>query len=108
VVGAADCGPVVNPNGARAQIEGGVHLGLSAALGERLTVKDGAIEQGNFDGYPVLRITEAPRSIEVHFAETDAHPTGLGETGVPPAAPALVNAIYAATGVRHRSLPIGP
>lgn len=106
VVCAADCGPVLNPNGARAQIEGAIHQGLSAALGERLTVQEGAIEQGNFDRYPVLRIGQAPRAIEVVFAETDAHPTGLGEPGLPPAAPALANAIYAATGTRYRMLPI--
>lgn len=106
VVCAADCGPVLNPDGGRAQIEGGIHQGLSAALGERLTVKDGAIEQGNFDAYSVLRMRRAPRTIEVHFAETDAHPTGLGETGVPSVAPALANAIYAATGRRYRTLPI--
>lgn len=106
VVCAADCGPVLNPDAGRAQIEGGIHQGLSAALGERLTVKDGVIEQGNFDAYSVLRMRRAPRSIEVHFAETDAHPTGLGETGVPSVAPALANAIYAATGTRYRVLPI--
>jgi len=106
VIVAADCGPVLNPNGARAQLEGGVTQGLSAALGERLTVRDGAIEQGNFDRYPILRMRAAPKKIEVHFASTDAHPTGLGEPSVPPAAPALANAIYRVTGHRHRTLPI--
>jgi isoquinoline 1-oxidoreductase beta subunit len=106
VVCAADCGPVLNPNGGRAQIEGAIIQGLSAALREKATVRGGAIEQGNFDGYPILRMREAPKAIEVYFAETDSHPTGLGEPGVPPAAPALANAIYRATGVRHRTLPI--
>ncbi|HKK28343.1 MAG TPA: molybdopterin cofactor-binding domain-containing protein [Gemmatimonadota bacterium] len=106
VVCAADCGPVVNPDGGRAQIEGAIHQGLSAALGERITVRNGAVREGNFDGYPILSIDRAPREIEVHFAETDAHPTGLGEPALPPAAPALANALYRLTGRRIRSLPI--
>ena len=106
VVCAVDCGPVVNPDGALAQEEGGITQGLSAALKEELTVSGGAIEQGNFDDYPILRIHEAPREIEVHFVETDAHPTGMGEPTLPQAAPALANALYRATGTRHRTLPI--
>lgn len=103
---AADCGPVLNPDMGRAQLEGGLVQGLSAALGERLTVENGAIVQGNFDDYQVLRMRDAPATIETHFVETDAHPTGLGEPAVPPAAPALANAVYAATGERIRTLPI--
>ena len=106
VVCAADCGPVLNPNGGRAQIEGGIVQGLSAALRERITVADGRIVEGNFGDYRILRINESPLVIETYFAETDAHPTGLGEPSVPPIAAALANAIYAATGKRHRSLPI--
>lgn len=106
VVAAVDCGPVINPDIGRAQVEGGIVQGLSAALGEQLTVRDGAIREGNFDDYRLLRLRDAPVEIEVHFAETDAHPTGLGEPGVPPAAPALANALYRATGRRYRSLPI--
>lgn len=106
VVCAADCGPVLNPDGARAQAEGAIVQGLSAALREEITVSDGAVEQGNFDDYPILRIDEAPREIEVHFAGTDAHPTGMGEPGLPPAAPALANALYRATGTRQRTLPL--
>ncbi len=103
---AVDCGPVLNPNHARAQVEGALIQGLSAALGERLTVEGGAIVEGNFDRYPVLRMRDAPRNVEVHFVETDTHPTGLGEPGLPPAAPALANALYAATRRRFRTLPI--
>jgi isoquinoline 1-oxidoreductase beta subunit len=106
VVAAVDCGPVVNPDGGRAQVEGAIHQGLSAALGERLTVRDGAVQEGNFDRYRILRIDRAPRGIEVHFVETDTHPTGLGEPALPPAAPALANALYRLTGRRIRSLPI--
>jgi len=103
---AVDCGPVISPNHGRAQVEGALIQGLSAALHERLTVEEGAIVEGNFDTYPLLRMREAPRNVEVHFVETDAHPTGLGEPGLPPAAPALANALYGATGRRFRTLPI--
>lgn len=106
VVIAADCGPVMNPSGARAQMEGGVTQALSAALREKITVAGGRVEQGNFDKYPILRMHEAPAVIESHFAGTDAHPTGLGEPSVPPVAPALASAIYRATGKRLRSLPL--
>jgi isoquinoline 1-oxidoreductase beta subunit len=106
VVVAADCGPVLNPDIGRAQLEGGVIQGLSAALKEKLTLRRGAIEQGNFGDYPILRLSEAPKVIETYFVETDAHPTGLGEPAVPPAAPALANALCRATGRRFRTLPI--
>ena len=103
---AVDCGPVINPDGARAQVQGALIQGLSAALKERLTVRDGAIREGNFDSYRILRIHEAPREIDVHFVQTDTHPTGLGEPGLPPAAPALANALYALTGRRRYTLPL--
>lgn len=106
VVIAADCGPVMNPNGARSQLEGGVVQALSAALREKITIAGGRVEQGNFDKYSILRINEAPAAIESHFVATDAHPTGLGEPSVPPIAPALAGAIYRATGKRLRSLPL--
>lgn len=106
VVCAADCGPVINPSGARAQVEGGIIQALSAATRERITIAGGGVEQRNFDGYPILRISEAPPVIETWFAETDTEPTGLGEPAVPPLAPALANAIARATGKRLRSLPL--
>lgn len=106
VVCAVDCGRVLNPNGARAQIEGGIVQALSAALKEKISVGGGRVEQSNFDDYPLARITEAPTAIEVVFVNTDQRPTGLGEPSVPPLAPALASAIYRATGKRIRSLPI--
>lgn len=99
-----DCGVVVNPDTARAQIEGGLLFGLSAALGERITLAAGQVEQGNFHDYPLLRMPEAPR-IEVEFVASGAAPGGLGEPGTPPIAAALGNAVFAATGVRVRTLP---
>jgi isoquinoline 1-oxidoreductase beta subunit len=105
VVAAVDCGTVVNQSGAGAQIEGGVLEGLSAALYGQITVEGGRPVQTNFDSYRLLRFDEAPR-VEVHFIPSDASPTGLGEPGVPPAAPALANAIFALTGERIRRLPI--
>ncbi|MBL8988811.1 MAG: xanthine dehydrogenase family protein molybdopterin-binding subunit [Gemmatimonadetes bacterium] len=106
VVCAADAGPVVNPNGARAQLEGGVIQGLSAALRERVTIEGGRVVQRNFDGYRLLRINEAPVVLETYFVETDTHPTGFGEPAVPPVAAGLANAIFRATGKRLRSLPL--
>lgn len=106
IVCAADCGPVINPNGALQQLQGGLLQALSVALHERITVAGGAVEQGNFDGYRLLRLPEVPRRVEVYFADTDAPPSGLGETAVPPLAPALANAIVKATGKRLRSLPL--
>ncbi len=106
VVCAVDCGRVLNPNGARAQIEGGVVQALSAALKEKISVGGGRVEQGNFDDYPLARINEAPAAIDVHFVNTELRPSGLGEPSVPPLAPALAAAVYRATGKRHRALPI--
>ncbi len=106
IVCAADCGPVINPNGAIQQVQGGLLQALSVALHERITVKGGAVEQGNFNDYHLLRLPEVPRQVDVYFAQTDAPPSGLGETGVPPLAPALANAIAVATGKRLRSLPL--
>jgi isoquinoline 1-oxidoreductase subunit beta len=105
VVCAVDCGLVINPDTVRAQMEGGIIFGLTAALKTEITLKDGRVVQGNFDDYPMLRIFEAP-VIEVHIVPSTESPTGVGEPGVPPIAPALANALFAATGKRIRRLPI--
>ncbi len=105
VVAAVDCGRVINPDGARAQIEGGIVYGLTAALKSAITINRGRVEQSNFDNYEMLRIGEAP-VIEVHFVPSEAPPTGTGEPGLPPCAPAVMNAVFAATGRRIRRLPI--
>jgi isoquinoline 1-oxidoreductase beta subunit len=107
VVAAIDCGLAVNPDGVRAQIEGGIVFGLSAALQGRISIADGRVEQSNFHQYAPLRMSEMP-VIEVHIIPSAAPPTGAGEAGVPPAAPAVTNAIFAATGKRVRQLPIAP
>jgi isoquinoline 1-oxidoreductase subunit beta len=86
-------------------MEGGIIFGLTAALKTEITLKNGRVEQGNFHDYQMLRIFESPE-IEVYFVSSTENPTGVGEPGVPPVAPALVNAIFAATGKRIRRLPI--
>ncbi len=105
VVAAVDCGMTVNPEIIRRQIEGAIVYGLSAALYGKITLKDGKVEQGNFHDYPILRMNEMPK-VEVHILPSTEKPGGIGEPGTPPIAPAVVNAIYAATGKRLRSLPI--
>jgi isoquinoline 1-oxidoreductase beta subunit len=105
VVCAVDCGVVVNPDIVRAQMEGGIGFGLSAALYGRITLKDGVVEQSNFHEYPLLRINEMPK-VEVHIMPSTEKPTGVGEPGVPVIAPAVANALAAATGKRLRSLPL--
>jgi isoquinoline 1-oxidoreductase beta subunit len=105
VVCALDCGRVVNPDTVKAQIEGGVIFGLTAALKTEITLKDGRVEQNNFHDYQMMRIFESPE-VEVHIVPSTENPTGVGEPGVPPVAPALVNAIFAVTGKRVRRLPI--
>jgi len=107
VVAAVDCGDVVNPDSGAAQIEGGIVFGLSAALYGAITIDKGAVVQGNFGDHPMARMADSP-AIEVHFIASHAQRGGLGEPGVPPLAPAVVNAIFAATGKRLRSLPIAP
>ena len=104
VVCAVDCGIAINPDIVRAQMEGGIGYGLSAALSGAITLRDGVVEQSNFDTYPVLRIGDMPR-IEVHIVPSAAPPTGVGEPGTPVIAPAVANALFAATGVRLRQLP---
>ena len=107
VVCAVDCGIVINPPGARAQVEGGILHGLSATLHGEITIADGGVVEGNFDGYPLLRIDEAPK-IEIHFVPSTEPPTGLGEMVFPTIMPAVANAVSAATGKRARRLPIRP
>jgi isoquinoline 1-oxidoreductase beta subunit len=90
----------------RSQLEGGVIYGLSAALHGEITARDGAVEQGNFDTYRVLRMNESPRSIEVELIDSDSPPGGVGEPGTPPVAAAFANAVFAATGYRVREMPM--
>ena len=106
-VTAVDCGQVANVNGIKAQVEGAIQDGLSAALRQEITVKQGVVQQSNFDNYPLLRMKDAPESIDVHIVKNDFPPTGMGEPPYPPVAPALCNAIFAACGKRVRRLPIG-
>lgn len=105
VVVAVDCGDLVHPDTATAQVEGGVMFGLAAALYGEISIEKGAVKQENFSDYQVARMADTP-AIEVHFIASHATRGGIGEVGVPAAAPALVNAIYAATGTRVRSLPV--
>ena len=100
-----DCGIVVNPSGALAQVEGAILEGLCAALFGEITIKDGATEQSNFDDYRWMRMGEVPE-VHVEFIKNDLPPRGLGEPPLPPAIPALTNAIFVATGQRIRKLPI--
>ena len=105
VVCAVDCGRVINPDTVKAQIEGGIIFGLTAALKCEVTLEKGRVQQRNFHDYPMLRMYEAP-DIEVHIVPSSEKPTGVGEPGVPPVAPAVANALFAATGRRFRRLPI--
>jgi isoquinoline 1-oxidoreductase subunit beta len=105
VTAVVDCGFVVHSDTALAQVEGGIIMGLSAALGEAITIKDGAVVQRSFPDYPILRMHQVP-AIAVTFLESDGPLGGLGEVGLPPVAPALANAIYAVSGRRVRSLPL--
>ena len=106
---ALDCGPVVNPNTVISQVQGGLVFGLTAALRQKITIKDGAVEQRSFSACPILTMAEMP-DIEVHVISDLAYLddfAGLGEPGVPGVAPALTNAIFAASKQRVRTLPIG-
>jgi len=107
VVAAVDCGQTVNPDTVQAQLEGGIIFGLTAALKTEITLQKGRVQQSNFNDYPMLRMFESP-VIEVFIVPSSEHPTGVGEPGVPPVAPAVANAIFAATGKRVRRLPIHP
>jgi CO/xanthine dehydrogenase Mo-binding subunit len=107
VVCAVDCGIAINPDNIAAQIEGGIAFGLTAALKAGVTVEDGQIIESNFHDCPILQIHEMP-VVEVHIVESTSSPSGMGEMGVPPVAPAVANAVFNATGVRVRHLPIKP
>jgi isoquinoline 1-oxidoreductase beta subunit len=106
---AIDCGFYVNPERIRSQIEGAAVMGLSLAKYGEITLKNGRVEQGNFNDYPVVRHDESPTVTNTHIVENsiDVPASGVGEPGVPPFTPALCNAIFAATGKRIRRLPIG-
>jgi isoquinoline 1-oxidoreductase beta subunit len=105
VVCAVDCGTVINPDTVAAQMEGGIVFGLTAALKAEITIENGRVQQSNFHDYPLLRIDEMP-VVEVHIVPSEERPSGIGEMGVPPIAPAVANALFAATGRRIRQLPI--
>lgn len=107
VVCAVDCGRIVNPDTIEAQMESGITFGLSAALHGAITLRNGRVEQGNFDDYPLVRMAEMP-TVEVHIVLSGEDPGGIGEPGVPPIAPAVANALFAASGIRVRSLPLTP
>ena len=103
---AVDAGTVINPDRVAAQMEGAGIFGISLALYGEITALNGAVVQSNYDSYPVARMQDAPAAINVHIMESDAPPGGIGEPGVPPVAPAIVNAYFAATGKRVRELPL--
>ena len=105
IVCAADCGTVVNPDIVKAQIEGGVIFGIGGALWGEVTLKNGRVEQSNFHNVRVLRMNETPE-IEVHLVRNGEAPGGMGEPGTAVTAPALANAVFAATGKRIRKLPL--
>ncbi|WP_119419556.1 xanthine dehydrogenase family protein molybdopterin-binding subunit [Desertibaculum subflavum] len=106
VVAAVDCGDVCHPDTATQQVEGAIVMGLGAAIAERITIENGAVRQRNFPDYPISTMASTPPVIEVHFVPSDGAWGGLGEPGMPPVAPALANALFAATGRRARSLPL--
>ncbi len=104
---AMDCGTAINPDIVRQQMEGGIIFGLSAALHGEITIEDGAVRESNFHDYRLLSLADAP-DIDVHIVPSTAPPSGVGEPGVPPIAPAVANAVFAATGQRLRTLPLKP
>jgi isoquinoline 1-oxidoreductase beta subunit len=105
IVAAIDCGFAVNPSIVEAQVQSAVVYGLAAALTGEITLQGGAVEGANFDSHPILRMDEMPR-IEVHIVPSREAPGGVGEVATPPVAPAVANAVFAATGRRLRSLPL--
>jgi isoquinoline 1-oxidoreductase beta subunit len=106
VICAIDCGQPVNPLGISAQMQGGTIDGLSTALNLEISIADGRVVQGNFDDYPLATMAQMPKDVEVIIVDSTESPSGCGEMGIPTAAPALANAIHAATGVRIRNLPV--
>ena len=106
VVAVVDVGPIINYSGAESQVQGSIIDGLSSTWLQELTIEKGKVNESNFNDFPLLRINAAPSQIDVHFIESNNPPTGLGEPALPPLAPAICNAIYAATGTRIRRLPI--
>ena len=104
VIAAVDCGMVVNPDGVRQQIESAVTYGLSAALHGAITLNKGRVVQSNFNDYPPVRYSEMPL-VEVHIVASSESPSGIGEPGTPPIAPAVANAVFKLTGKRLRRLP---
>ena len=107
IVAAVDCGPVVNPDTVKAQLEGGIIEGLSATLKEEIKFSNGGVKTANFDDYKIIRMSEIPE-IEVHIVKSNEAIGGIGEPGVPPTAPAVVNAVFSATGARIRRIPLTP
>jgi CO/xanthine dehydrogenase Mo-binding subunit len=105
VYAAVDCGVVLNPDVVRAQVEGAIVFGLSAALDQEITLQGGVIQQRNYDAFPPLRLHECPE-IVVKIMESEEPATGIGEPGLPPIAPAVANAIFALTGTRLRRMPL--
>jgi isoquinoline 1-oxidoreductase beta subunit len=108
VVAAADPGRVINPDGAKGQVEGSIVMGTSAALLEEISVRDGRVQAANFDRYPLIRMAEAPEVETVLLEAADGRPRGLGEPPIGPIAPAIGNALFALAGVRLRRLPMTP
>ena len=105
MVVAVDCGQVINPDNVAAQMESGVAFGLTAALKAEITVEGGRVQQSNFHDCPVVTLDDMP-TVEVHMIESSNNASGIGEMGVPPVAPAVANAVFAATGKRVRHIPI--
>jgi len=107
VVCAIDCGPYVNPDTVAAQMMGAITMGLSAAFKEKVEFANGGVKSANFFDYQLLRMSEAPE-VETHIVDSDERIGGVGEPGLPPSAPAMSNAVFAATGARIRQLPMTP
>jgi isoquinoline 1-oxidoreductase beta subunit len=105
VVCAIDCGTVINPDTVAQQMESAVIFGLSAALYGKIDIQDGVVQQTNFPTYPVVQLAQAPK-VETYIVPSTRVPTGVGEPGLPPIAPAISNALFALTGTRHRRLPL--
>ena len=106
IVAAVDCGIAVDPDQVIAQVEGAIGFALSAVLRNEITLKHGVVEQKNFDDYEPTRMREMPK-VEVHLVSSQERPSGIGEPGVPPLAPSIGNAVFAAGGKRLRNLPLG-